>query len=84
MIRHTRQGKIVLRDEPSFDETLNRAIEDIERTLPTAWDTVLNYIDSEAVLLNTNGLSDSQLIRMTEKKQGIAGIYYRLARLFSK
>lgn len=84
MIRHARQHKIVNRDNPNFDEILNKAIDSINNNLPNDWQIILDYIDSESLLLNTSGLSDNQLIRMTERKQGVASVFYRLARLFAK
>ncbi len=82
MIRHGRQTRGV--EVANFDGELNKAIETIDTRCPQEWQMILDYIDAEALMRDPQGMSELDVVRMAERKQGCAKIFYRLSRIFER
>lgn len=84
-MRHGRLGKTeYVKKESNYDIKLNDAINDLRSQMPKQWEIILDYIDTQATMLKTDGLTSEEIIRLVERKQGAAEIFYRLSRVLKE
>lgn len=82
VVRYGRQTKAI--EIAGFDDKLNAAIEMIGTRCPQEWQMILDYIDAEALMRDPQGMNELEVVRMAERKQGCAKIFYRLSRIFER